>query len=167
VTAIEEVVAKAPKECKKRALQVPTEELAEEPTTASSEASSQAAEDAVAWPSVGGRVRVWFDEGAAWGLGTVTKVTKPKGRKKATGRLYVEYDDGDEGYCDFPEEGVELVEEGAKQEGKRTLKRAKGAKKEEPPEEEVPAAGRKKRGSAKAPADDAAAKRPARASRRT
>ena len=175
------------KEGKKRALEEtsPSTDALPQESQASLPASGEATATAapVVWPEAGGRVRVWFDddeeeEGGLWGEGTVTKVTKPRGRKK-TGRIYVEYDDGDEGYCDYPEEGVEIVavnagaeeeEEAAAEEKaikeKPSAKRAKNTKKEEASEIEAPPKERRKRGSEKAAADDAVAKRSTRATRR-
>ena len=55
-----------------------------------------------------------------WGHGTITKVTKPKPSSQARskggtkqGRIYVAYDDGDEGFCDFPEPGIEILKDEA------------------------------------------------------
>ncbi len=51
-------------------------------------------------------MKVWFDEVGAFIEGTVTKVSKPRSKKAgALGRLIVNYDDGDQGFCDYPERG--------------------------------------------------------------
>ena len=61
-----------------------------------------------AWPVVGQRVCVWFGDEKSEAL--VTKVSKPRSKRAKKGKIYVEYDDGDEGYCDYPEEGIELLD---------------------------------------------------------
>lgn len=94
---------------------------------------------AVVWPSVGGRVKVWFDEVGAFIEGTVTKVSKPRSKKAgALGRLIVNYDDGDQGFCDYPEPGIEVLsdaEPGKSAAAAKNGRRAAAAS-EAPPAEE-------------------------------
>ena len=80
------------------------------------------------WPTVGQHIRVWFEEEATWTLGVVTKVTKPRSKRTKKGKIYVEYEDGDEGFCDFPEEGIEIVKEGVNEEMEKTARSSKRAK---------------------------------------
>jgi hypothetical protein len=75
---------------------------------AESQESKLVSSSSGAWPVVGQRVCVWFDGEKSEGL--VTKVTKPRSKRAKKGKIYVEYDDGDEGYCDYPEEGIELLD---------------------------------------------------------
>ena len=85
-------------------------ELHSSPATKTEMPISKLAESkAVLWPAVGQRIRVWFEEESGWIEGLVTKVTKPRTKRTKTGKVYVEYEDGDEGYCDFPEEGIEIM----------------------------------------------------------
>jgi len=59
---------------------------------------------ALVLPPVGARVRAFFEERGCWFHGTVLDV-----HNRAQKNVFVEYDDGDTGWADFPEPGFEVV----------------------------------------------------------